>query len=139
MSRSLLDLDDDVRAMALAHAEACAAEHIVIVFTQTFRTAAEQQALYDRGRSIPGPRVTNAKPGYSWHEFRRAYDVAIKSWGGDQTPKDLYDGPWDRVGELGEMAGMEWGGHWKRPDYPHFDHHGGKTLAQRRAEREALA
>ena len=65
MSRSLLDLEPDVRRMAEEHQRLCAAEGIEVVFTHTLRTAAEQQALYDRGRTKPGPIVTNARPGYS--------------------------------------------------------------------------
>lgn len=130
-----MDLDDDVRAMALDLAQRCAAEGIMIVFTHTRRSAAEQQALYDQGRRYPGPIVTAAPPGYSWHEFGRAFDVAIRRWAGDQTPGNWYDGPWQRIGELGEEVGLEWGGRWKHPDFPHFQHTGGRTLAQMRDER----
>ena len=142
MSRSIDDLDPDVREMALELARRAAAEGILLVFTHTKRTAAEQQALYDQGRSRPGPIVTAAPAGYSWHEFGRAFDVAIKRWSGDQTPNDWSDGPGARVGELGEAVGLEWGGRWKRPDYPHFQHIGSRTLAamrEMRSSREANA
>lgn len=135
MSRNALDLEADVMNMALAHVAACAAEGIHVVLTQTLRTAVEQAALYAQGRTKAGPVVTHAPPGYSWHEFGRAYDLAIATFDGDQTPMNWYDGPWERVGTLGEKCGMDWGGRWKHPDIPHFEHHGGKTLAQRRGER----
>lgn len=133
MSRLITDLDPDIQALCLEHVKLCAAEGIICIVTQTYRTAAEQQALYDRGRVSPGLIVTHAPPGHSFHEYRRAYDLAIKSFAGDKTPHDLYDGPWHIVGELGERAGLEWGGRWKHPDMPHFEHWGGKTLAEWRA------
>jgi peptidoglycan LD-endopeptidase CwlK len=137
VSRRLEDLDAEVCLMALELARRAAAEGIILVFTHTTRTALEQQELYEQGRSRPGPIVTAAPAGYSWHEFGRAFDVAIKRWSGDQTPGNWYDGPWDRVGELGEACGLEWGGRWKHPDYPHFQHTGGRTLAAMREERNA--
>lgn len=135
MSRNALDLETDVLNKSLVHVAACAKEGIHVILTQTLRTATEQQALYAQGRTKAGPVVTHAPPGYSWHGFGRAYDLAIVSFEGDKTPANWYDGPWERVGALGEAAGMEWGGRWKHPDIPHFEDHGGKTLAQRREER----
>lgn len=135
MSRNVSDLDPDLQQMAADHIALCAREGIHIVLTQTYRTAVEQQALYDQGRTKAGPIVTHAPPGYSWHEFRRAYDVAIASFQGDATPKNWYDGPWERVGALGEKCGLEWGGRWKHPDIPHFQHTGGRTLAELREAR----
>lgn len=136
MSRLLSDLDLDLGAMAERLLHTAKQEGIKLIVTQTYRTAEEQQALYDQGRKIPGRIVTNAPPGYSWHEFRRAFDVAIKSFAGDTTPKNLYDGPWELIGDLGEEAGLEWGGRWKHPDLPHFQHTGGKTLAWMRGARK---
>jgi peptidoglycan L-alanyl-D-glutamate endopeptidase CwlK len=136
VSRFLIDLDQDVQEMWLEHEARCAVLGIVIVLTQTYRTPEEQAALYAKGRTAPGRIVTHAPPGYSWHQTRRAYDVAIKEFPGDLTPKDWYDGPWGHIGEVGEACGMDWGGRWKRPDRPHFEHHGGKTLAQWREVRK---
>lgn len=120
--RALLDgLDPDVRARALQHGELCFARGIRIGFRQGYRSFAEQAALYAKGRTVNGARVTNARPGYSWHNWRRAYDVVIEGFPGDPTPNDVYDGPWSLVGELGELAEMDWGGRWKRPDLPHFE------------------
>jgi len=133
--RSLSELDPDVRIMAEDLLASALSHGIELVVTQTYRTAEEQAALYAQGRTKVGIVVTNSPPGYSWHEFRRAFDVAIKKWAGDITPLNYYDGPWSEVGDLGEQVGLDWGGRWKHPDMPHFEHHGGKTLGQRRAER----
>lgn len=133
MSRRLQDLDPDVREMAERMLFRAAGLGIGLVVTQTYRTPEEQAALYARGRTVPGAIVTHAPPGYSWHEFRRAFDVAITHFPGDMTKADLYDGPWDQVGGIGELLGLEWGGRWKHADRPHFQHTGGFTLAYMRA------
>jgi len=101
---------------------------IIISFTHTYRTFAEQQVIWDQGRKTPGKIVTYAPPGYSWHNWKRAFDIIIKSYEGDTTPKDLYDGPWLLIGVLGESLGLDWGGRWKHPDRPHFQYTGGLTL-----------
>lgn len=38
------------------------------------RDWAKQQKLYNVGRSVPGTIVTNALPGYSWHQYGFAID-----------------------------------------------------------------
>jgi peptidoglycan L-alanyl-D-glutamate endopeptidase CwlK len=99
--------------------------------TFTLRTMAEQQALYDQGRTKPGPIVTNAKPGTSYHNWGLALDFCLildgkeVSW---DTIKD-YDGDkksdWMEVVNIFKAAGWEWGGDWKSlKDYPHLQ----KTL-----------
>ena len=39
-----------------------------------FRSSADQERLWEQGRTTPGPIVTNAKPGHSPHEFGLAID-----------------------------------------------------------------
>ena len=73
--------------------------------------------------------VTNAKGGWSWHNWGRAFDVAIAEFPGDPLPDDVYNGPWAKVGEMGERLGLEWGGRWKHPDLPHFQLTRGMSLA----------
>jgi peptidoglycan L-alanyl-D-glutamate endopeptidase CwlK len=132
MSKALDDLLPEVADQCRALIRVAVGQGIVLVVTHTYRTAGEQAELYAQGRTTPGRIVTHAPPGYSWHEFRRAFDVAIKSFPGDLKPKDFYDGPWGHVGEFGESLGLEWGGRWKRPDRPHFENRGGLTLAEAR-------
>ena len=130
--RDLCGLEPDVRMLCEQFLRKAAEAKIALVVTQTRRSSAEQATLYAMGRTSPGPIITHAPPGYSWHEFGRAFDVAITDFPGNTTA-DLYDGPWDEIGNLGESAGLEWGGRWKHPDRPHFQHTGGKTLGQMRA------
>ena len=138
MSRSIDDLAPEVRAKAQALVWETKAElgrDLVIV--STLRTFEEQAALYAKGRTRPGPKVTNARPGYSWHNplsaegLARAFDAAFRAPRGGVT----WRGPWAKVGTLGEAMGLEWGGRWPRfPDRPHFQCTGGMTLAEARAK-----
>lgn len=83
--------------------------------TSGYRSAEEQQALYDRGRTKPGIVVTNAKPGESLHNYGVAVDfVFIKE--GFKASNEL----WETLGAILERHGFEWGGRWKSfPDRPH--------------------
>lgn len=130
MSSRLEDLDPDVRVKAETLVTAAAAAGFAIRITHTLRTWDEQAHLYAKGRTMPGAVVTNAKPGYSWHNFGRAFDVCFAG------PKP-YVGPWEKLGLLGESIGLEWGGRFRSfKDMPHFQDTGGITLAQARTQHE---
>ena len=90
------------------------------------RTWAEQTALYAKGRTLPGKKVTNAKAGSSYHNFGLAIDVVEIKNG-----KALWKNPnWSKIAELGKSIGFEWGGDWKSfKDKPHFQITFGKSLA----------
>lgn len=116
--------------MASRHIRLCADEGIYVRVTQADRTDEQQDALYALGRTAPGKIVTKAKAGYSWHNFKLAYDVVILEWSRLHnkyvTNWNTNDPRWTRIGELGEQIGMKWGGRWKKfPDYPHFEFHMG--------------
>jgi peptidoglycan L-alanyl-D-glutamate endopeptidase CwlK len=130
MTRDPLELDPDVRALWFLLRDAALEKGIDLFLTGTYRTIEEQDALYAQGRKNPGRKVTNARGGWSWHNWRRAFDVAIRSFPGDATPDDVYDGPWAVVGALGEAIGLEWGGRWKSPDLPHMQLTRNLTLTQ---------
>ena len=129
-SRRLEDLHPRVRAMCEAHIASCRAAGIDILITSTLRTMEEQAALYAQGRSTPGRKVTNAKPGQSFHNYGLAYDVVPLRAG---KPVWGTIGPdlalWQRVGALGKAQGLEWAGDWVRfKEFPHFQWTGGLTL-----------
>jgi len=94
------------------------------------RTYEEQAALYAKGRTVPGDKVTNARPGYSWHNFGVAWDFVVF----DDRGQPLWDSPlMERCGRIGEELGLEWGGSWKGfKDKPHLQLKMGITLAQAR-------
>lgn len=131
-SRKLDDLLPHIKAAAEKLLAQCEAVGIRLLVTSTYRNHAEQARLYAQGRSTPGKRVTNARPGYSAHNFRRAFDVVPLKDG-----KVWWDAPdpiWQQLGKIGQDCGLEWGGNWTGfKDRPHFQDLGGKTLAHWRA------
>jgi peptidoglycan L-alanyl-D-glutamate endopeptidase CwlK len=93
------------------------------------RTYAEQQALYDQGRTKPGPIVTKARPGFSNHNFGTAWDIGLFEGKKYLTNSPLYK----EVGEISRSLGLTWGGDFKSfKDYPHYEVKTGLTLAQMR-------
>lgn len=98
-----------------------AAEHgIVIIVTSATRSYDQQNALYEQGRSSPGNIVTNARGGYSNHNFGIAFDVTVFKEG-----KPVWESPaYNVVGMLGKQLGLSWGGDWHSiQDDPHFELH----------------
>ena len=123
----------EVAEVAVRHIAACATEGIALAVVQSLRSMEEQEKIYARGRTMPGRAVTAAKPGYSWHNFGRAYDVAVVEDG-----RITWNSPkYARAGEVGRALGLIWGGDFKtvKGDVGHFEYHPGLTLAE---AREAL-
>ena len=105
----------------------CAQKGITIRATECLRTAKEQDTLYAKGRTAPGPKVTNAsgKDAKSMHQWGVAVDIVIDTdadQDGDIDIRDLYNVKLlNVVGKIGERIGLEWGGSWKSiVDKPHF-------------------
>lgn len=95
----------------------CKKQGIDLIVTQGFRSTLEQNALYAQGRTMPGKIVTNAKWGQSAHNFGKAFDICFLV-----NKKASYVGDWVKVGAIGELCGLTWGGRWKSfPDKPHFE------------------
>lgn len=85
---------------ALEALSACEKRGSVYIATLGFRTFAQQAAIYFQGRTKPGPRVTNAPPGASAHNYGIAVDVVL-----DADPKtEKLDPDWngDHYGVLAE-------------------------------------
>ena len=83
------------------------------------RTYPEQNALFAQGRfGNPGPRVTNARGGQSWHNFGLAWDIGIFKNGAYVADDDR---PYKAVASAGKVDGVEWGGDWTSfKDVPHY-------------------
>ncbi|MDN4069925.1 M15 family metallopeptidase [Paenibacillus vini] len=130
-----------VRQAAERLIELSYARGVPIVITQGLRTIAEQDALYAQGRTKPGLIVTNARGGYSNHNFGVAIDFALLLPDGRSVSWDtLRDGDFDRIADWNEVVeeakklGFEWGGDWKTfKDLPHLEMTFGLTTAQYRA------
>jgi peptidoglycan L-alanyl-D-glutamate endopeptidase CwlK len=63
------------RKKLAALAEALANQDMNALITDGFRTFAEQNILFEKGRSTPGPKVTNARGGKSNHNYGLAVDM----------------------------------------------------------------
>lgn len=102
---------------------------ITLRVTQGTRTYAEQDALYAQGRTAPGDVVTNARGGYSNHNFGLAFDVVeIRADGSANWNTD-----WDALGGVAADVGLAWGGNWTTfVDRPHFELDAGLSTAQLR-------
>jgi peptidoglycan L-alanyl-D-glutamate endopeptidase CwlK len=104
-------------------------------FAYTYRTFDEQAALYAQGRTklydSKGNKlgkVTNSKPGQSYHNYGLAFDIVLVA-DGNATWDDVkdFDGDsksdWMEVVKIMKDNGWEWGGDWKGTivDKPHFE------------------
>lgn len=123
MSRKISDLVPAMQDLARAFSAEMAENGIPFMFTCTYRSQEEQDELYKQGRTKSGKIVTWTK--HSLHTQRIAFDIAIlrdgkPTW--DIKVDVDADGVKDyfEAGKIGESIGLEWGGSWKNPDYPHF-------------------
>jgi RHS repeat-associated protein len=95
--------------------------------TQGYRSIDEQNNLYEQGRTKPGNIVTQAKGGYSAHNFGLAIDIVPIENGNPNWNSEN----WDIIGRIGESRGLEWGGRWDNfTDKPHFQNLFNKTLKE---------
>jgi peptidoglycan L-alanyl-D-glutamate endopeptidase CwlK len=99
------------------------------------RTWDEQAKIYAQGRTSPGKIVTNAKPGYSNHNYGIAVDMGVFKDGKylDGLKPAEAQAFHNKAAVIAEKYNIEWGGSWKSfKDYPHFEYRTGKTLSQLR-------
>jgi peptidoglycan L-alanyl-D-glutamate endopeptidase CwlK len=124
LNRQLTDLHPKLQPLAEKFQKLCEQAGHPVFLTWTLRTFAEQTTEYAKGRTAPGPIVTYAKAGQSWHNYGLAFDIAFKA----PPARGIYDGPWEEVGRIGKRIGLTWGGDFKHPDRPHFEYHPGIGL-----------
>lgn len=105
------------------------AEGINIMVTSGYRSFAEQNALYEQGRTRPGSIVTNARGGQSLHNYGLAVDVVPLDANG-QPNWNVSNSVWQRIGAAGKRQGLEWGGDWTSfVDRPHFQMTAGRSTS----------
>lgn len=98
--------------------------------TDGYRTVEEQDALYAKGRTAEGQKVTNARGGYSNHNFGLAIDIVPMENGKPNYNSSQYP----LLGRIGESVGLEWGGRFKSiVDMPHFQDLKSMSLKELRA------
>jgi len=157
-SRALQDLLPEVATMATKHRSLCLSEGIDLLIYCTLRDAEEQGRIFCQGRTteqiiakrdslrkraypllaamlgspLVGKRITDSGPGESYHQYARAYDcVPLIGGKPDWSTTGASAALWDRVGRLGEQAGLEWAGRWKRfRECPHFQLRSDLDIAQ---------
>ena len=125
-SRDVKDLHPDVASRCTAFVTECAKQGIDVIITSTYRDMDSQSYLFASGRSRPGPIVTNAKPGDSFHNYKVAFDFVPIQHG-----KAMWDCPetFKKCGEIAESLGLEWAGRWKSfRELAHCQYTNGLTL-----------
>ncbi len=105
---------------------------ISVLFSDGYRSNAEQNKLYAQGRTASGKIVTNARGGQSYHNYGLAIDMFITNKAGTSAMW-----PYDKLKQVARIAksiGFEWGGDWKTfKDNPHLQITGGLSIAQLQA------
>ena len=99
------------------------------------RTSAEQQVIYNQGRTTPGPIVTNSKPYQSNHQYGIALDFGVFKDGVYQDEKN--PGQAEKVhlavAKVAGKYGIDAGAYWKKfVDTPHFEVSTGLTLSEKK-------
>lgn len=119
----------DAATRALEAATIALTGSVKPIITFTLRTWAEQQALYDQGRTKPGQIVTNAAAGQSYHNYGLALDFALQGpdfklvWDINKDFDNDHVADWMEVVTCFKTEGFSWGGDWKGgfKDYPHLE------------------
>jgi peptidoglycan LD-endopeptidase CwlK len=85
-----------------------------LIVTDGLRTVAQQAALYARGRTAPGPIVTNCdgvthRSNHQAHAdgLGHAVDLCFIVHGQPSWDASL---PWDLLGAMAAQQGLQWGG-----------------------------
>ena len=120
MGRDISLCHPELQKKAEKIVSACRGQGLLIGIGECYRSIAEQDALYAKGRTAPGSIVTNAKGSSysSHHQWGTAFDIYRNDGTGAYNNND---GFFDLVGTIGVKIGLEWGGNWKSPvDKPHF-------------------
>lgn len=125
-SRNIADLHPKVQTLCKRFIEMCKSQGIDVIITSTYRDFASQDALFAQGRTKPGKKVTNARAGQSYHNFRCAFDF-VPIVNGKAMWNDT--GLFTKCGEIAELVGLEWAGRWtKFKEMAHCQYTGGLTL-----------
>lgn len=118
MSRDIGQLHPLLRWIIPEIIERCAAAGLPVLLTDGFRSQAEQDALYAKGRTAPGGIVTQVRWPNSAHCWGVAFDYCRNIRGREY---DDSDGFFRRVADIAKPYGLDWGGDWKSfVDKPHL-------------------
>jgi peptidoglycan L-alanyl-D-glutamate endopeptidase CwlK len=129
--KNIATLLPEIQPIARALVQKAAANGITIKIISGRRTYDQQNKLYAKGRTLAGKKVTNARGGYSNHNFGIAFDIGVFSGSRYLGDSSRYKA----VAALGMDLGLEWGGNWtSMVDQPHFQLRPvwGKDLVERK-------
>jgi hypothetical protein len=124
-----------------------------VAMFEGFRSFERSDYLYSMGRTMPstapcnhggitrtpgsckehplGATVTNAKGGSSWHNFGLAADNVFDADPVKAGPQWTWNGPYPKLGALGQSMGLEWAGAWKSfRETAHFQNTYGLQLTE---------
>ena len=108
-SRALSDLNPTVMKLCMEFIARCKEIGIDILITSTYRDFESQTALYNQGRLTKGNIVTNAKAGYSFHNYKVAFDFApLKNGKVDWNDISTFK----KCGAIAKDVGLDWAGDW---------------------------
>lgn len=159
MIRGLEKLDNKTQALALNVEHGCRERGVDLLIYCTLRTCEEQARLYRQSRERariaetmerlrargfdfladvldrvgpqgPGPNVTNAAPGESWHQYGAAFDAVPLVNGKPVWVIEHAPEAWRTYGKVVAEWGGYWAGDWsgKMREYPHTESRPGNPL-----------
>ena len=121
--KKLADLHPEFKALIEKLIPAVQAAGLDVQISYGYRTMDEQTGLYAKGRTTPGPRVTNAKAGESPHNYKAAVDFFVMKEGKAVWDLKDFGKIWEIAVELGlDKSGLVWGNNFSSiKDPPHFE------------------
>lgn len=150
-NKNILTLDPFVRPTFISLAQignaVAAKEGLHYRMISGTRSYEEQDRLWAKGRSAPGSKVTNARGGYSRHNFGIAGDFGVFDANGlylDSTNPVLASTIHKAVADAVKSAKLpiDWGGDWTSfVDQPHFEYRTGlstSALRERKAKGQSF-
>ncbi|QEL14804.1 M15 family metallopeptidase [Limnoglobus roseus] len=127
--RDINHLHPDLQPLCRKWLAQCHEQVIDSFVIYTWRSPAEQDALYAQGRTAPGKIITNAKGGQSKHNFTlpdgtpasKAFDFAIRRKDGTLN-WSVGSSEWKAAVAIGKALGLIWGGDFRSIiDSDHFE------------------
>lgn len=129
-------LHPDVKEKAELVKQIAANQGILIRYTDGYRSFDSQDAIFEQGRTAPGPVVTNARGGQSYHNYGLAIDFVLTDlygnaqWSLERDANGNGVSDWEDVGNIAKSVGFTWGGDWEDfVDNPHLQLDYGMSLA----------
>jgi peptidoglycan L-alanyl-D-glutamate endopeptidase CwlK len=119
---ALATVSPALAGMVRAAASVLEADGTHLLVVSGLRTAAEQDALFAKGRTAPGDKVTNAPAGHSMHNYGLAVDVVpfVSGDSGELNWK-ADNAQFQSMVDALKAQGLAWGGDWVHfKDEDHF-------------------